>query len=83
MKINAGEIRVGMLLEYKDDLWQVLKTQHVKPGKGPAFVRTKMRHIESGRVLDHTFSAGHKIETVRIENREYQYLYMDEIVMFS
>ena len=77
MKISASEIRVGMLLEYKNDLWQVLKTQHVKPGKGPAFVRTKMRQIESGKVLDHTFSAGHKIETVRIENRDYQYLYQD------
>ena len=47
----------------------------MKPGKGPAFVRTKIRQIESGRLLDHTFSAGHKIEIVRIENREYQYLY--------
>ncbi|MFN5031559.1 MAG: elongation factor P, partial [Flavobacteriia bacterium] len=49
----------------------------VKPGKGPAFVRTKIRQIESGKVLDHTFSAGHKIEIVRIENREYQYLYQE------
>ena len=82
MKINAGEIRVGMLLEYKNDLWQVLKTQHVKPGKGPAFVRTKLKGIEDGRVVDHTFSAGHKIEVVRIENRSYQYLYKDGLPTF-
>ena len=56
-------------------LVSVIEFQHVKPGKGPAFVRTKLREIESGKVLDHTFSAGHKIETVRIERRQYQYLY--------
>ncbi len=56
----------------------VIEFQHVKPGKGPAFVRTKLREIESGKVLDHTFSAGHKIETVRIERRPYQYLYQEE-----
>ena len=55
--------------------YRIIEFQHVKPGKGPAFVRTKIRQIESGKVLDHTFSAGHKIEIVRIENREYQYLY--------
>ena len=77
MKINAGEIRVGMLLEYKNDLWQVLKTQHVKPGKGAAFVRTKIKNLETGRVLDNTFPAGAKIETIDVENRQYQFLYND------
>ena len=77
MKINASEIRVGMLLEYKNDLWQVLKTQHVKPGKGPAFVRTKLKSVSTGKVIDNTFPAGHKIDDVRVENRKYQYLYND------
>ena len=58
-------------------IYQIKEFQHVKPGKGPAFVRTKIKAIESGKVLDHTFSAGHKIEIVRIENREYQYLYQE------
>lgn len=58
-------------------LVQVIEFQHVKPGKGPAFVRTKLRNIETGRVVDHTFSAGHKIDIIRIENRQYQYLYQD------
>jgi elongation factor P len=64
-------------IKHSGKLFQIIEFQHVKPGKGPAFVRTKMRQIESGKVLDHTFSAGHKIETVRIENRDYQYLYKD------
>ena len=74
---NTSDIRNGLCIKHNGKLYQIIEFQHVKPGKGPAFVRTKMRHIESGRVLDHTFSAGHKIETVRIESREYQYLYMD------
>jgi len=74
---NTSDIRNGLCIKHNDKLFQIKEFQHVKPGKGPAFVRTKMRQIESGRVLDHTFSAGHKIEIVRIENREYQYLYQD------
>jgi elongation factor P len=72
---NTSDIKNGLCIKHNDKLFQVIEFQHVKPGKGPAFVRTKIRQIESGRVLDHTFSAGHKIEIVRIENREYQYLY--------
>ncbi len=74
---TTAEIRNGLCIKHNDKLFQIIEFQHVKPGKGPAFVRTKMRQIESGKVLDHTFSAGHKIETVRIENREYQYLYQE------
>ena len=77
MKINANEIRVGMLLEYKNDLWQVLKTQHVKPGKGGAFVRTKLKDIQSGKIIDHTFNSGSKIEFIRVEAKEMQFLYLD------
>ena len=74
---TTSDIKNGICINLNDKLYQIIEFQHVKPGKGPAFVRTKMRQIESGKVLDHTFSAGHKIEIVRIENREYQYLYQD------
>ncbi len=74
---NTSDIKNGLCIKHNGRLFQIIEFQHVKPGKGPAFVRTKMRQIESGKVLDHTFSAGHKIETVRIENRDYQYLYQD------
>jgi elongation factor P len=72
---NTADIKNGVCIKHNGKLFQIIEFQHVKPGKGPAFVRTKMRQIESGKVLDNTFSAGHKIEIVRIENREYQYLY--------
>lgn len=72
---NTSDIKNGVCIKHNEKLFQVIEFQHVKPGKGPAFVRTKIRQIETGKVLDHTFSAGHKIEIVRIENREYQYLY--------
>lgn len=74
---TTADIKNGLCIKHNDKLFQIIEFQHVKPGKGPAFVRTKMRQIESGKVLDHTFSAGHKIEIVRIENREYQYLYQE------
>lgn len=72
---TTADIKNGLCIKHNDKLFQIIEFQHVKPGKGPAFVRTKIRQIESGKVLDHTFSAGHKIEIVRIENREYQFLY--------
>lgn len=62
-------------MNHNGKLWIVVDFQHVKPGKGPAFVRTKLKNIETGKVVDNTFSAGHKIDAVRIETREYQYLY--------
>ncbi|MBL4861815.1 MAG: elongation factor P [Crocinitomicaceae bacterium] len=74
---TTSEIKNGLCINHNGKLVQIIEFQHVKPGKGPAFVRTKMRQIESGKVLDFTFSAGHKIEIVRIENREYQYLYQE------
>jgi elongation factor P len=72
---TTADIKNGLCIKFNDKLCQIIEFQHVKPGKGPAFVRTKMRQIETGKVLDNTFSAGHKIEIVRIENREYQYLF--------
>ena len=74
---TTSDIRNGLCIKHNHKLMQIIEFQHVKPGKGPAFVRTKMKGIEDGRVLDHTFPAGHKIETVRIENRPYQFLYME------
>lgn len=72
---TTADIKNGLCIKHNEKLFQIIEFQHVKPGKGPAFVRTKMRQIETGKVLENTFSAGHKIEIVRIENREYQYLY--------
>jgi elongation factor P len=74
---NTADIRNGLCIKHNEKLYQVIEFQHVKPGKGPAFVRTKLRNIETGKVVDNTFSAGHKIDIVRIENREYQYLYQE------
>ena len=74
---TTADIRNGLCIRHNDKLFQIIEFQHVKPGKGPAFVRTKMRQIETGKVIDNTFSAGHKIDPVRIENREYQYLYQE------
>lgn len=74
---TTSDIKNGMCIKHNGKLYQIKEFQHVKPGKGPAFVRTKIKAIESGKVLDHTFSAGHKIEPVRIENRDYQYLYQE------
>ncbi len=69
---TTADIRNGLCIKHNEKLFQIIEFQHVKPGKGPAFVRTKMRQIESGKVLDHTFSAGHKIEPVRIvKNNQY------------
>lgn len=72
---TTADIKNGLCMKHNGKLVSVIEFQHVKPGKGPAFVRTKLREIESGKVLDFTFSAGHKIEPVRIEKRQYQYLY--------
>ena len=74
---STSDIRNGLCIKYNHDIFKVIEFLHVKPGKGPAFVRTKMKGIEDGRVLDHTFPSGHKIEIVRIENRSYQYLYKE------
>lgn len=74
---TTADIRNGLCIKHNEKLYMIIEFQHVKPGKGPAFVRTKLRNIETGKVIDNTFSAGHKIEVVRIERREYQYLYQE------
>ena len=77
MKINASEIRVGMLLEYKDDLWQVLKTQHVKPGKGGAFAQVEMKSVNKNTKLNERFRSNDTIEKASLEEVKYSYLYND------
>ena len=79
MKINANEIKVGMLIEYKDDLWEILKTQHVKPGKGGAFCQVEMKSINKNTKLNERFRSNDTIEKASIENVEFNYLYDDEI----
>ncbi len=78
MKINAGEIRVGMLLEYKNDLWQVLKTQHVKPGKGGAFAQVEMKSLNKNTKLNERFRSSETVEKASLEEKNYNYLYLDE-----
>jgi len=78
MKINAGEIRVGMLLEYKNDLWQVLKTQHVKPGKGGAFAQVEMKSLNKNTKLNERFRSSETVEKASLEEIIHNYLYEDE-----
>ena len=78
MKINAGEIRVGMLLEYKSDLWQVLKTEHVKPGKGGAFAQVEMKSLEKNTKLNERFRSSETVEKASLEETKFNYLYEDE-----
>ena len=78
MKINAGEIRVGMLLEYKDDLWLVLKTQHVKPGKGGAFAQIEMKSVNKNTKLNERFRSSESVEKASLEEINFNYSYEDE-----
>ena len=82
MKINAGEIRVGMLLEYKNDLWQVLKTPHVKPGKGGAFAQVEMKSVNKNTKLNERFRSSETFEKASLEEITFNYLYNDEINYF-
>ncbi|HLT47367.1 MAG TPA: elongation factor P [Rubricoccaceae bacterium] len=79
MATTTADIRNGLVLNWNGDLWQVIEFLHVKPGKGGAFVRTKLKNVRSGRVQDNTFRAGERIETARIERRQMQFLYADEM----
>ncbi|WP_312900427.1 elongation factor P [Chryseobacterium taichungense] len=75
---TSNDIRKGLCIEYSNDIYKVIEFLHVKPGKGPAFVRTKLKSVTNGKVIDNTFSAGHKIDEVKVITRKYQYLYDDE-----
>ena len=74
---SSNDLKNGMVLMIDGQLWAVIEFQHVKPGKGPAFVRTKLRSVISGKVVDKTFNAGAKIETANVDRRDMQYLYND------
>jgi len=74
---TTNDLKNGMVLNLDNGLWQVVEFQHVKPGKGPAFVRTKLRNVESGKNVDKTFNAGTKVETATVDRRTMQYLYND------
>ena len=78
MKINAGEIRVGMLLEYKNELWQVLKTQHVKPGKGGAFAQVEMKSVNKSTKLNERFRSSETVEKAELNEKKFNFLYADE-----
>ena len=78
MKIGANEIKVGMIIEYKDDYWTVLKTQHVKPGKGGAFNQVELKSILRGTKLNERFRSNENIEKAEIDEKKFNFLYMDE-----
>jgi len=74
---STSDIRKGLCIRYNHDIYKIIEFLHVKPGKGPAFVRTKLKSVTSGKVIDNTFSAGHKIDDVRVETHKFQYLYAE------
>ena len=74
---STSDIRNGLCIKYNHDIYKIIEFLHVKPGKGPAFVRTKLKSLTNGKVLDNTFSAGHKIDVVRVETHTYQFLYAE------
>ena len=82
MKINASEIRVGMLLEHKNDLWQVLKTQHVKPGKGGAFAQVELKSVNKNTKLNERFRSSETVEKASLEETKFKFLYDDEYNYF-
>lgn len=74
---TTSDIRKGLCIRFNNDIYKIIEFLHVKPGKGPAFVRTKLRSVTSGKVLDNTFSAGHKLDDVRVETKNFQFLYSE------
>ena len=74
---NTSDIKNGLIINHKNGLWKIIEFLHVKPGKGGAFVRTKLKNVKTGQTVDETFRAGQKIETVRIDAKDYNYLYTD------
>lgn len=74
---TTSDIRNGLCIKYNHDIYKVIEFLHVKPGKGPAFVRTKLKSVTSGKVIENTFSAGHKIDEVRVETHKFQFLYQE------
>ncbi len=77
--ISTSDIKNGLCINYNNDVYKVVEFLHVKPGKGPAFVRTKLKSLTNGRVVDNTWPAGHKLDQVRVERRKQQFLYKDDM----
>ena len=75
---TTADIKNGMVIKFNDDLFSIIEFLHVKPGKGPAFVRTKLRSLNTGKVIDNTFNSGVAIYPVRVERRKFQFIYKDE-----
>ena len=75
---TTADFKNGLCINFNGDVWQIVEFQHVKPGKGNAFVRTRLKNLKNGKVLANTFPAGVKIDTARVERRPYQFLYKDE-----
>jgi len=76
---STSDFKNGLCIEFNNDLFTIVQFQHVKPGKGPAFVRTKLKNLSTGKVIDNTFSAGVKINIARVERRPYQFIYSDDL----
>ena len=76
---STADFKNGLCMEFNNDIFTITEFQHVKPGKGPAFVRTKLKSLTTGKVLDKTWNAGEKITTARVEKRPHQYLYSDDL----
>lgn len=76
---STSDFKNGLCLEFNNGLYTIVEFQHVKPGKGPAFVRTKLKNLTTGKVIPNTFTAGAKVNTARVERRQYQYLYKDDM----
>lgn len=76
---TTADFKNGLCIEFNHDLYAIVEFQHVKPGKGPAFVRTKLKSLTTGKVIDNTFTAGHKVTTARVERRPHQFLYKDDL----
>ena len=76
---DTSDFRNGLTLVWNNDLWSIIEFQHVKPGKGGAFVRTKLKNVKNGKVVDNTFRAGEKVKTARVERRKCQFLYEDDL----
>ncbi|MGE4586629.1 MAG: elongation factor P [Mangrovibacterium sp.] len=76
---TTADFKNGLTIEYNDQLYTIVQFQHVKPGKGAAFVRTKLKNVKTGKVIENTFNAGVRVNTVRVERRPYQYLYKDDM----
>lgn len=76
---STSDFKNGLVIEFNNDLYTIVSFQHVKPGKGPAFVRTKLKSLKNGRVIDNTFTSGTRVILARVERRPYQYLYKDDM----